>query len=97
MTRRTSTGLSTGLRRFWRSDANRHLLRDHDGTTMAIADPSGRHPFAASGAVVVGEGHAPVVGVLLAVCQIRRARDFAVARTAGTGHRKISPPTGCDE
>ena len=32
--------------------------------------PSGRHPFAASGAVVVGEGHAPVVGVLLAVCQI---------------------------
>ena len=44
------------------------------GTTKGGHDadrgPSGRRPFAASGAVVVGEGHAPVVGVLLAVCQI---------------------------
>jgi hypothetical protein len=31
------------------------------GAMMAIADPSGRHPFAASDAVVVGEGHVPVV------------------------------------
>ena len=29
---------------------------------------------------------------------LRRGKvDFAVARTAGSGHRKISPPTGCDE
>ena len=27
---------------------------------MAITDPCGRHPFAASGAVMVGEDHAPL-------------------------------------
>lgn len=47
---------------------------------MAIADPSGWHPFAASGAVVVGEGHAPVVGVLLAVCQIQAGPAISPSR-----------------
>jgi hypothetical protein len=43
-------------------------------------------------------GHAPFVGVLLALCQISGGPiDFAVARTAGSGHRKISQPMGCDE
>jgi hypothetical protein len=42
------------------------------GTTMPIADTSGRHPSAASAAVVVGEGHAPVVPVLLASAKARR-------------------------
>jgi hypothetical protein len=33
---------------------------------MAIADPSGRHPARLAPPVLVSEGHAPVVAVLLA-------------------------------
>jgi hypothetical protein len=36
---------------------------------MGITDPSGRHPFAAGGAVTVGEDDAPVVAVLPAAAK----------------------------
>jgi hypothetical protein len=51
------------------------------GAMMAIADPSGRHPSAASPTVVVGEGYAPVVAVLRAACK-KKQPHF----TPGKGH-----------
>lgn len=52
------------------------FLRNTTGDHNGDRGPSGRHPFAASGAVVVGEGSCPFVGLLLAVCQIQRAHRF---------------------
>jgi hypothetical protein len=42
------------------------FLGSAKGAMMLLVAPSGRHPSAASPAVVVGEGHAPVLAVLLA-------------------------------
>jgi hypothetical protein len=55
---------------------------------MAIADPSGRHRSAASGAVVVSEGSCPVVAVLLAAAKKKPLAPMAAPKGHGPRHRR---------
>jgi len=56
---------------------------------MAIADPSVGTLFAASLAVVVGEGHAPVVAVL--VRAVRQTSPSRTLKDANHGHPRTFP------
>jgi hypothetical protein len=65
----------------------RRFLGTATGAMMAIADPSGRRPFAASRRRGWGEGHAPVVAVLCG-----QGMDVGKARRVHCGPQRARTP-----